>query len=189
MRSLFSTITLIALLSLTAPVYAKQAVGLVEPVRIDPSGLVVDAKLDTGADNSSIHASHVVRFKRRGESWVRFQVVNSEGKSETLERELVRIAKIKRPTGKSQKRPVVMLGVCLGNTYREVQVTLVDRSQFRYRMIIGRSFLVDDFLVDPSKKYTVRPVCPRRSGDLRQEVSRRLEPIPVVLDALKRTER
>ena len=165
MRSLLSTITLIALLSLTAPVYAKQTVGLVESVRIDPSGLVVDAKVDTGADNSSIHASNVVRFKRRGESWVRFQVVNSEGKSETLERELVRVAKIKSPTGKSQKRPVVMLGVCLGNTYREVQVTLVDRSRFSYRMIIGRSFLVDDFLVDPSKKYTVRPVCPGRSGE------------------------
>ncbi len=165
MRSLFSTITLIALLSLTALVYAEQTVGLVESVRIDPSGLVVVAKIDTGADNSSIHASDVVRFKRRGESWLRFRVVNREGKSETLECKLVRVARIKTPIGKSQKRRVVMLGLCLGNTYREAEVTLVDRSRFRYRMIIGRSFLLDDFLVDPSKKYTVQPVCPRQSGE------------------------
>jgi hypothetical protein len=165
MRSFFSTITLVALLSLTASVCAKQEVGLVESVRIDPGGLVVHAKIDTGADNSSIHATDVARFKRRGQSWVRFRIVNSEGKGETLEREVVRVARIKRPTGKSQKRRVVMLGVCLGNTYREAQVTLVDRSRFRYRMIIGRSFLLDDFLVDPSKKYTVRPECPRRSGE------------------------
>lgn len=165
MRSLFSTITVISLLSLTASVYAKQEVGLVESVRIEPSGLIVDAKVDTGADNSSVHASDVVRFKRRGESWVRFQVVNREGKSETLERELLRVAKIKRPTGKSGKRPVVTLGVCLGTTYKEVEVTLVDRSRFRYRMIIGRSFLGNDFVVDPSKKYTAQPDCPRRSGE------------------------
>lgn len=138
---------------------AKRTAGLVERVRVEPSGLIVDAKLDTGADNSSIHASDIVRFKRRGESWVRFRIVGPKGGSETIERPLVRIARIKRPTGKSQKRPVVMLGICLGTFYKEVQVTLVDRSRFRYRMIIGRSFLGNDFLVDPAAKHVVEPAC------------------------------
>ncbi len=162
MRSLFLVIPSLVLLTLSTAAYAKEVIGLVESVRIEPGGLVVDAKIDTGADNSSIHASDVVRFKRRGESWVRFRVVTHNATSETLERELVRVARVKRPTGKSQRRPVVMLGLCLGTAYREVEVTLVDRSRFRYRMIIGRSFLGNDFLVDPSKKNTTQPACPKR---------------------------
>lgn len=165
MRALCSVTLLIVALGFSSDTYGKEVVGLVETVRIQPSGLIVDAKIDTGADNSSIHASDVHRFKRRGDSWVRFRVENREGKSETLERELVRVARVKRPSGKSQKRPVVMLGICLGTIYREVEVSLVDRSRFRYRMIIGRSFLGKDFLVDPSKKYLREPACRDRPGD------------------------
>jgi hypothetical protein len=165
MRSLFLVITSVVVLIISTAAHAKEMIGLVENVLIQPGGLVIDAKIDTGADNSSIDASDMVRFKRRGESWVRFRVVKHDGTSETLERELVRVARVKRPSGKSQRRPVVMLGLCLGATYREVEVTLVDRSRFRYRMIVGRSFLGNDFLVDPSKKNTTQPACSKRKGN------------------------
>lgn len=134
-------------------------VGLVERVRIYPGEMVLEAKMDTGADNSSLNTKAIKRFKRNGQRWVAFEVVNKDGQSVTLERELVRVAKIKRPGEESQKRPVVMLGICLGDLYREVQVTLVDRSRFRYAMIVGRSFLAGAALVDPSKKFTVDPSC------------------------------
>lgn len=165
MRSLILVIASLVVLTFSTAANAKEVIGLVENVRIEPGGLVIDAKIDTGADNSSVHASDLVRFKRRGESWVRFRVIKLDGTSETLERELVRVARVKRPTGKSQRRPVVMLGLCLGTTYRDVEVTLVDRSRFRYRMIVGRSFLGNDFLVDPSTKHTTQPACPKRKGN------------------------
>lgn len=160
-RTLFSLLALIAVLypvSVTGT-ESKQVVGLVERVRIHPTEMILNAKLDTGADNSSIHATDIVRFKRRGDSWVRFSVTNAQKETETIERRLVRVARIKRTEGQRQKRPVVMLGICLGNVYREVQVTLVDRSRFRCRMILGRSFLRNAFLVDPSRKRTVEPNC------------------------------
>jgi len=141
------------------PSDARPVVGLVERVRVFPGGLVLEAKMDTGADNSSLHTKAMKRFKRDGERWVAFELVASDGSTIALERELVRVAKIKRPGEESQKRPVVMLGICLGDRYREVQVTLVDRSRFRYPMIIGRSFLAQEALVDPSKKFTVEPTC------------------------------
>ena len=85
-----------------------QVVGLIENVRVEPGGLVFSAKLDTGADHSSVNARQVHRFKRKGEKWVRFEIVNDEGQSVTLERKLVRSARIKRPLGKYHRRPVVM---------------------------------------------------------------------------------
>lgn len=139
-----------------------QVVGLIENVRVDPEGLVFSAKMDTGADHSSVNARGVHRFKRKGEKWVRFRIVNDEGRSVTLERKLVRSARIKRPLGKSHKRPVVMLRICLGTFSREVQVNLVDRSRFRNKFLVGRSFMRDALLVDPSRAFTVQPQCPQR---------------------------
>lgn len=144
-----------------APLYAesKQVVGWIEKVRIYPGNLIVHAKLDTGADNCSINVPNVEFFERRGEKWVRFDFTNREGKTVTFERKVVRIVKIKRKGAKRQERPVIMLGVCLGNVYKEFEVNLANRSGFKYHMLIGRKFLKGDFLIDSSIKYTVEPGC------------------------------
>lgn len=141
-----------------------KVVGLIENVRVEPGGLIFKAKLDTGADHSSVNAQSIHRFKRKGERWVRFQLVTSDGNAVSLERELVRSTSIKESAGKQLRRPVVMLTLCLGNISREVQVNLVDRSRFNYKMLIGRSFMRDAFLVDPSTKFTVEPQCPQRQN-------------------------
>jgi hypothetical protein len=46
----------------------------VEKVKIVPEGLKVKAKLDTGAQNSSLHAVRAEKFERQGEKWVRFDL-------------------------------------------------------------------------------------------------------------------
>jgi hypothetical protein len=56
-------------------------------------------------------------------------------------------------------RPVIRLGICLGNVYKEVEVNLQDRSKFNYQMLIGRSYLKNSFLVDASATFTVETNC------------------------------
>ncbi len=135
--------------------------GLLEEVRLYPGEILVQAKLDTGADNSSLHAVAITRFKRRGERWVRFQTLDEDGEPVTLERKLIRVAKIKRPGGTAQSRPVVSMGICLGTIYRQVEVTLVERTRFRCPMVLGRSFMANTVLVDPSLKGTTKSECPQ----------------------------
>jgi hypothetical protein len=138
----------------------KVIVGWIEKVRVLPEDLVMHAKIDTGADNSSINALKPKEFTKDGRNWIRFTLKNREGKAITLERPIVRIAKIKKRKSESrQHRPVVMLGLCIGNMYREVEVNLADRRRFKYQLLIGRSFMRDKLLVDPSATYTVEPVC------------------------------
>ena len=55
---------------------------------------------------------------------------------------------------------MVLLGICVGAYYREVEVNLVDRSKFKYPLLVGRSFLSGALIVDPSKTYAVEPNCP-----------------------------
>ncbi|MEW6533450.1 MAG: RimK/LysX family protein [Thermodesulfobacteriota bacterium] len=157
-RLLF-TLVLLTIGVSSAEAEGRTVVGLVEEVKITPGGLTLEAKLDTGADHSSLHAVNISRFRRGSERWVRFDVVNTEGDRVTLERELARVSRIKSPDDRPQKRPTVMLGVCLGNVYKEIEVNLVDRSRFRNKMLIGRSFMKDKLLVDPSKKFTLKPTC------------------------------
>lgn len=137
----------------------KAVVGRVEQVKITPGNIVLKAKVDTGADNSSIHVKDFTLFDRGGEQWARFEVTDQDGNTVSLERPVVRMAKIKRHKGTAQERPVVMLRICLGKHRRSVEVNLVDRSRFSCPMLIGRSFLQPKFVVDPAEKFIAPPVC------------------------------
>lgn len=137
----------------------KAVVGWVEEVKISPGDIVLKAKIDTGADNSSIHVNGFTLFDRSGEQWCRFEVTDRDGKTVSLERPVVRMAKIKRHKGAPQERPVVVLEICLGTHRRSAQVNLVDRSRFSLPMLIGRSFLRQTFLVDTDKRFTAPPAC------------------------------
>jgi hypothetical protein len=137
----------------------KEVVGWLEKVRIYPGNLTLYGKLDSGAKNSSLNASHVTTVERDGEQWVRFDVTSRYGKTVTIERKVKRVVKIKRHGAKPQARFAINLGICLGNSYKEVEVNLAERSDFLYQMLIGRSFLAGSFIVDPSVKYTTKPNC------------------------------
>jgi hypothetical protein len=134
-------------------------VGWLERVQIYPENLTLRAKLDTGAKTSSLNASNIKEFERQGEKWIRFDVVDRRGKTETLERKLIRSIKIKEHNTDPVERPAVQLGICLGNVYQEVEVNLTDRSVFNYPMLIGRNFLRGAFIVDAAAKFTIKPHC------------------------------
>ena len=138
----------------------KEVVGWVEKVKIFPSNLIVQGKLDTGADYSSLSASHIEEFEKNGESWVKFSLKNRFGETKEISERVQRIALIKRHGGKApQKRPVIRLAICLGSHYMETDVNLVDRSNFDYQLLIGRNYLAGNVLVDPSSTYMAEPSC------------------------------
>jgi hypothetical protein len=137
-------------------------VGWVETARISPGRMQIIAKLDTGSLSSSINAHDITEFDRDGERWVRFTVVNRAGRARTLELPVVRDVVIKDHGGEKNERPVVMMGICIGDHYAETQVSLVDRSGFLYPLLIGRRYLKGTFLVDASRKYTVKPRCGKK---------------------------
>ncbi|MGH8565786.1 MAG: ATP-dependent zinc protease family protein [Gammaproteobacteria bacterium] len=152
---------LLCAVSLPRPGLTMPVVGWVERVQIYPGEMILEAKLDTGAEHSSIDARDIEEFERKGEPWVRFRIVNRDGQSLALERPRLREAKIKRRFGKRQRRPVVKLGVCLGDVYEEVQVNLVNRNGFMYAMLIGRTFMHKKLLLDPALRNTTSPRCPK----------------------------
>jgi len=139
---------------------SQQIAGWAEPARLEPQGIDLEAKLDTGAEHSSVNASEMAFFARGGREHVRFTVRNRSGVAVEVMQPVVRHTQIKRHSGGPQNRPVVRLAICIGNVLKQVEVNLVDRTGFQYPLLVGRSYLAGDFLVDPSQSDLLRPACP-----------------------------
>ncbi|WP_390623819.1 retropepsin-like aspartic peptidase RloA3 [Pseudomonas tumuqii] len=159
------------LLSLcTAPAFAstQQVLGWVEEGLILPENLAVKFKLDTGALTSSMHAEDIERFKKDGEDWVRFNIelediATNKQVNAQFERQVERAIKV-RGAGGAERRPVVLMKVCLGNQVYEEQFSLNDRDRMNYPVLVGRRTLEKVGLVDSNKTFTAKPDCAKSAS-------------------------
>lgn len=136
---------------------AQPLVGWREWVSLPQLGITsVKAKIDTGARSSAIHASNIKRFRRNGQSMVRFEVCptqHSRAGMVTVEAPLIEMRSVRSSNGKSQVRPVIRTPVILGNRQWELELTLTNRDAMGFRMLLGRQALRKRFLIDPGRSY------------------------------------
>ena len=138
----------------------KHIIGWIEKVEILPEKFSLAAKIDTGADHSSLSVSNPTEFLKGQEKWIRFSIALEEEKTVTLEKPIKRFANIKRKGAPSQRRAVVLFNLCVGTLYKKnVPVNLADRTGFKYSMLIGRSFLKGSAIVDSSLTLSQSPSC------------------------------
>jgi hypothetical protein len=133
--------------------------GWLERALVSPARVPMEAKLDSGARTSSLHASSVRRYERDGEDWVSFQITGMDGRTVRLRRRLLRMATVRSALGVDEGRPVVALGICVGRVHRVTEVSLVDRSELNVPLLIGRRFLRGRLLVDLSRRHLLEPDC------------------------------
>jgi hypothetical protein len=159
----------VLLLALSSAVVAEPIVaGWIERVRLVDAGIELEAKLDSGAENSSLHAEELSEFERDGRRWVQFKLKSSDGARVLIEQPVVRTARIKRHLGDAQSRPVIELNLCIGRLAQRVEVNLVDRGKFEHPLLVGRSFLSQGVLVDSAARHRVPPACDKGVGDKRE---------------------
>jgi hypothetical protein len=139
----------------------KQVYGWIEDVLIDPRhALKLPAKLDTGADTTSLDARNIRRARRDGEDYVRFVVTEpATGESVELEKPFVRAVRIKGHGNEPARRVVVRMRICIGDRSRSIEVNLVDRAHFEYPLLLGRNALRDVAVIDPNLRRTREPSC------------------------------
>lgn len=157
--------SLLAALHLVVPPPAAAAsapriVGAVEQVWLVPWGLAVRARIDTGAERSSIDARDVSVSGARGRRIVRFTLGVDGGRRRTVEAPLAGFRTIVTPGGLAQRRPSIEIELCLAGVRTRVEVTLNDRHRMDFRMIVGRDLLKGRFLVDVAREATAPPGCP-----------------------------
>ncbi len=131
-------------------------IGGIEPIYILPIAGPFQARIDTGAQTSSLDATDIELFERDGEKWISFTLTNNEtGEKHIFEKELLKKVAIKR-TDDLEKRYVVNMTVKFGGEILTVPFTLINRDKFDYQILVGRNILTGLAVVDTAIKNTLK---------------------------------
>lgn len=137
--------------------YSSTLTGWREWVRLEGLGVPwVKAKIDTGAQTSALHATEIVEFERDGVPWVRFLVQPwqaGENDAVWVERPVHDRRLVRSSSGHAEARPVVLATLNLVGRDIEVELTLTDREEMVFRMLVGREALAQGFVVDSSESF------------------------------------
>lgn len=118
----------------------------------------LNVRVDTGATTSSLHVDNIEEYQRGGELWVSFdihpdmhnvaQIVRRDAKVEVIKR-------VKSSTATLEKRYTIKTQICMAELAWSIQLTLTDRSEMTYLMLLGREAMAGKFLVDPELEYVL----------------------------------
>ncbi|RYB93971.1 hypothetical protein EUA93_06155 [Nocardioides oleivorans] len=132
-------------------------VGWREWVSLPQAGVPwVKAKIDTGARSSSIHAFDLEVFVEDGRDWVRFSIhpwQRSDDDHTELSLPVLDTREVRSSNGQVEKRYAVALDVVLAGRTITTVMTLSNRDEMGFRMLIGREALERGYLVDSSRSY------------------------------------
>ncbi|MCA9135906.1 MAG: ATP-dependent zinc protease [Planctomycetales bacterium] len=135
----------------------KPIIGWREWVSLPDLGIkFIKAKIDTGARSSSLHAFDLELYEQGDQQWARFKV-NPVQRNEHWEivstAPVIDMRSIRSSSGQAEIRPVVKTNVVLMGQTFEIELTLTDRNQMGFRMLLGREAFRRRFLIDPGKSY------------------------------------
>ncbi|RPF71588.1 ATP-dependent zinc protease family protein [Aurantiacibacter spongiae] len=134
-------------------------VGWRELVDLPDLGLhAIPAKIDTGARTSSLHATILEQYERGGESYVRFAVdFARQHVRQVCEAVQVDWRGITSSNGKTQRRMIIKTPLTIGAQTFRAEISLADRSDMKFPMLIGRSSLRRRFTVDSGHSWLQTP--------------------------------
>ncbi len=141
------------------PVKERLVLGWLESIFVKPWNIRLTAKLDTGAKTSSLHTDTIEHFTKDGQPWVRFRLSGNRRKDHkgiVVERPLARIVYVKDRLSDASRRDAITLAFCKNGKDYETEFTLVDRSNFNYPVLLGRSFLKGVALVDANATFLIK---------------------------------
>lgn len=116
----------------------------------------IKAKVDTGARSSSLHAFDINLFRKHEEQWVRFKVhpvQRNDGNVLEFETQVLESRSVRSSSGRATMRPVIVTHVELLGVVWPVELTLANRDQMGFRMLLGRQAFRGRFLVDAGKSF------------------------------------
>lgn len=134
----------------------KKTIGRIDKVDFPEFGLLnIESKVDTGAYTSAIHSHKIEETIINGENFINFTLLDPEHvlyndkayKTNNYSKKI-----IKSSNGTSEERFVINTTITLFNETYPIKLTLSERSDMKYPILLGRKFLTKKFIVDTSQK-------------------------------------
>lgn len=133
----------------------KIVIGRKDKADLPELGLTdLDIKMDTGAYTSAIHCHKIARKLVDGKEVVAFTLLDpSHAQYNEHEYQTANFQEktIKNSFGHAEKRFVIETVILLFGKLYPVQFSLSERGEMKFPILIGRRFLMGQFIVDSSR--------------------------------------
>jgi len=115
----------------------------------------IDLKIDSGAYTSSIHCSNIEEKTENGETFIRFTLLDEEHlfyNNKEFSTKNFREKLVKSSNGIAEQRYVIKTKIFIFNETFDISLTLNERKEMKYPILLGRKFLNKKFVIDTTKK-------------------------------------
>ena len=134
----------------------KITIGRVDKADFPELSLMkIDVKIDSGAYTSSIHCSNIKEITINNENFIQFKLLdpehifynNKEFSTKNYDSKLV-----KSSNGISEKRFMIATEIIIFDQIFPIHLTLSERKNMKFPVLLGRKFLNKKFVIDTAKK-------------------------------------
>ncbi len=114
----------------------------------------IKAKIDTGAKTSALHVSNIKIYKRTNKvTFTIHPVQRQRHPVKNVTADYLGERSIKSSNGETSVRPVIETKLKIGKRSYSIELTLMNRDLMGFRLLLGRSALKDQYLVDAGQSF------------------------------------
>jgi len=113
-------------------------------------------RVDTGAATSSLHVDNIEEYSKGKKNFVSFDLhpdIHNVDKVIRTTVEILGTKTVKSSSADTEKRVVITTDIRLAGRQWPIQLTLTDRSEMTYMMLLGREAMEGRVLVDPEFEF------------------------------------
>lgn len=137
----------------------KIIVGWREILSLPELGIeTIKAKIDTGARSSCLHTFKLETFERDSELWVRFWVHPLQNNNDFIkecEAKVIDQRMVKDSGGHEEQRFVIQTMLKFNEEEWPIEMTLTNRENMLFRMLLGRTAMQNKIIVDPTASFLI----------------------------------
>ncbi|MDX1625510.1 MAG: RimK/LysX family protein [Wenzhouxiangellaceae bacterium] len=114
------------------------------------------ARVDTGARTCALHASRIEPYVEKGVRRARFRIHTGHPHEDSWQQctaPIVDVKRVRSSTGHDQERLTIRTDIVIGHERWAVDITLTNREQMTYRMLLGRDAMKNHALVYPAHTF------------------------------------
>ena len=137
--------------------HPKLKIGAVEFCDLPDMGIEkLEMRVDTGAATSSLHVDNIEEYSKGKKNFVSFDLhpdIHNVDKVVRTTVEILGTKTVKSSSADTEKRVVITTDIRLAGRQWPIQLTLTDRSEMTYMMLLGREAMEGRVLVDPEFEF------------------------------------
>ena len=144
-------------IKLIRPITKKPVIGWREWIALPQLGIdKIKAKIDTGARTSALHAFSLRPYMENGKHKISFDIHPLQHNTNiiiTCVADIVDKRFVTDSGGHEEERYVIQTPIIMAGQTWPIEITLTERENMLFRMLLGRSALRKRFIVNPARSF------------------------------------